>query len=106
MKKGLVIFSLLLSSTISIAQYQPLYTGKIPNYIDAENEESEATTGGILRISKVSIPGYAFFPAGDDKTPRPCVIICPGGGYGILYFSTRACTPIELKNLATSVPSC
>lgn len=84
MKKGLVFFSLLLSSTISMAQYQPLYKGKIPNYIDAENEESEATTGGILRISKVSIPGYAFFPAGDDKTPRPCVIICPGGGYGIL----------------------
>jgi acetyl esterase/lipase len=69
---------------MSMAQYQPLYKGKIPNYIDAQNEESEATTGGILRISKVSIPGYAFFPAGDDKSPRPCVIICPGGGYGIL----------------------
>ena len=84
MKKGLLCFSLLLSSTISMAQYQPLYKGKVPNFIDAPNEESEATNGGIMRISKVSVPGYAFFPAGDDKTARPCVIICPGGGYGIL----------------------
>jgi len=73
-----------MATTFSMAQYQPLYKGKIPNYIDAENEESEATTGGILRISKVSIPGYAFFAAGDDNSSKPCVIICPGGGYGIL----------------------
>lgn len=57
---------------------------KIPNFIDAANEESEAVTGGILRISKVSVPGYAFFSAGDNGTKKPCVIICPGGGYGIL----------------------
>jgi acetyl esterase/lipase len=30
------------------------------------------------------VPGYAFFSAGDDGTKKPCVIICPGGGYGIL----------------------
>lgn len=84
MRKCLLFFGLLLTSSITMAQYQALYKGKIPNYIDAQNEESEATTGGILRISKVSIPGYAFFPAGNDNVPRPCIIICPGGGYGIL----------------------
>jgi len=82
--KHFLIVIFLMSTLNTMAQYKPLYKRMIPNYIDAENEESEATTGGILRISKVSIPGYAFFPAGDDKTPRPCVIICPGGGYGIL----------------------
>jgi acetyl esterase/lipase len=55
---------------------------KIPNYIDAPDEESSAIDG-VLRISKVSIPGYAFFSAGNDA-PKPCVIICPGGGYRIL----------------------
>jgi acetyl esterase/lipase len=84
MKKIIAAIYFMMASTFSMAQYQPLYDGKIPNYIDAENEESEATTGGILRISKVSIPGYAFFAAGDDKSAKPCVIICPGGGYGIL----------------------
>lgn len=74
----------LMISFSATAQYEPLYKNKIPNFIEAANEESEAVTGGILRISKVSIPGYAFFSAGDDGTRKPCVIICPGGGYGIL----------------------
>lgn len=65
-----------------MAQYQPLYE-RIPNYIDAPNEESEQVQG-ILRISKVSIPGYAFFSAGNEGIKKPCVVICPGGGYGIL----------------------
>lgn len=66
---------------LAFAQYNPLYK-KIPNYIDAPDEESSAIDG-VLRISKVSIPGYAFFSAGNDD-PKPCVIICPGGGYRIL----------------------
>ncbi|MEY3152017.1 MAG: hypothetical protein RLZZ333_614 [Bacteroidota bacterium] len=63
------------------AQYNPLYK-KIPNYIDAPDEESSAVDG-VLRISNVSIPGYIFFSAGTDA-PKPCVVICPGGGYRIL----------------------
>ena len=66
------------------SQYTPLYK-KIPNYIDAPDQETSATDG-VLRISNVSIPGYAFFSAGDDA-PKPCVIICPGGGYRILAAS-------------------
>ena len=81
----LATISLALMISISAtAQYEPLYKKKVPNFIEAANEESEAVTGGILRISKVSIPGYAFFSAGEDGTKKPCVIICPGGGYGIL----------------------
>ena len=78
-----IILALMISISAS-AQYEPLYKKKVPNFIEAANEEAEAVTGGILRISKVSIPGYAFFSAGDDGTTKPCVIICPGGGYGIL----------------------
>jgi hypothetical protein len=55
----------------------------IPNYIDTINEEV-ITHDGILRIGKVSIPGYQYFRAANDNIKRPCVIICPGGGYGIL----------------------
>lgn len=74
----------LMMSISATAQYEPLYKKKVPNFIEAANEESEAVTGGILRISKVSVPGYAFFSAGEDGGQKPCVIICPGGGYGIL----------------------
>ena len=69
----------------SAAQYLPLYKN-IPNYIDAINEEV-ITNDGILRIGKVSIPGYQYFRAANDNIKRPCVIICPGGGYGILAAS-------------------
>lgn len=69
------------------AQYTLLYKNKIPNFIEAPNKETEATSGGILRISKVSVPGYQFFSAGDDGLTKPCVVICPGGGYGILASS-------------------
>jgi acetyl esterase/lipase len=74
----------LMMSISATAQYEPLYKKKVPNFIEAASEESEAVTGGILRISKVSVPGYAFFSAGEDGKEKPCVIICPGGGYGIL----------------------
>jgi acetyl esterase/lipase len=84
MKQAIIAFSMMIMAYTVQAQYQPLYSGKIPNFIDAVDEESVATTGGIMRISKVSVPGYAFFRAGDDNVAKPCVIICPGGGYGIL----------------------
>lgn len=78
-----LIFAWMMSLNVA-AQYEPLYKKGIPNFIEAANEETEATTGGILRISKVSVPGYAFFSAGEELGVKPCVIICPGGGYGIL----------------------
>ena len=84
MKQFVIAFSMICMMNSLQAQYKPLYSKKIPNFIEAADEESTATTGGIMRISKVSVPGYAFFSAGEGSAPRPCVIICPGGGYGIL----------------------
>ena len=80
---GIILSGMFINS--ASAQYLPLYK-KIPNFIQAPNNEVETTTGGILRISKVSVPGYQFFSAGSDGT-KPCVVICPGGGYGILAAS-------------------
>jgi len=81
MKKYITTIVFLTCILMANAQYNPLYK-KIPNYIDAPDEESSAVDG-VLRISKVSIPGYMFFSAGTDA-PKPCVVICPGGGYRIL----------------------
>lgn len=75
------IFTTLFTMNIA-AQYMPLYKN-IPNYIETPNEEV-ITHDGILRIGKVSIPGYQYFRVANDAIQRPCVIICPGGGYGIL----------------------
>lgn len=67
----------------SAAQYQPLYQ-HTPNQKAATNQESEAMNHGILIVSKVSEPAYRYFRVENDAVKRPCVIICPGGGYSIL----------------------
>ena len=93
----------LMISFSATAQYEPLYKKTVPNFIEAANEEAEAVTGGILRISKVSIPGYAFFSAGDDGTTKPCVIICPGGGYGILAAQHEGTDVAKFFNALTTM---
>ena len=69
-----------------MSQYQPLYT-TIPNFIKTPSQEAVTNTDGILRIEKVSEPAYQYFRAAQDNIQRPCVIICPGGGYRILAAS-------------------
>lgn len=66
-----------------MAQYVPLYS-QIPNYIDSTNKEYNTNIDGILRIQKVSIPAYEYYRVKQDLINRPCVIICPGGGYSFL----------------------
>ena len=73
----------LLFSNYTMSQYLPLYE-KIPNQLDVPNVESAATDDGILRISNVSVPAYQYFRVSNDDIKRPCIIICPGGGYWIL----------------------
>jgi acetyl esterase/lipase len=80
--KYLASLILMMNTSLIHAQYLPLYD-KIPNYIDAPNNES-VNDKGVYMIMKVSVPGYAFFSAGEEGAPKPCVVICPGGGYGIL----------------------
>ena len=64
----------------------PLYD-KIPNSIPTVNNETSATTNGILRIKDVSVPTITMYKAGHPSPRKAAVIICPGGGYGILAAS-------------------
>lgn len=66
-----------------MAQYQPLYK-TVPNQKETPNQESEAMNNGILIVSKVSQPAYHYFRVKEDGVKRPCVIVCPGGGYSIV----------------------
>jgi hypothetical protein len=67
--------SLIMHVGTASAQYKALFEGVIPNYIKSENKETESVSGGILRISKVSIPGYQFYRSEINPTSAPCVII-------------------------------
>lgn len=66
-----------------MAQYLPLYQNT-PNQKQVPNMETTIDTMGILITSHVSEPSYQYFKAQNDTIKRPCVIICPGGGYFIL----------------------
>ncbi len=106
-KLGLLICLTFIHMSISFAQYLPLYKN-IPNNISTTNVESASEQTGILIIEKVSIPTYQYFRVANDNQRRPCVIICPGGGYFILaaghegvdlakYFNSIGVNAIVLK---------
>jgi acetyl esterase/lipase len=61
----------------------PLYD-KVPNSKPSENREKSEMLGGHLHISKVSVPAMTMYPAVGATGRTTAIIICPGGGYGIL----------------------
>ena len=40
---------------------------------------------GVTRVTNVSVPTLTLFPA-PGGVPAPALVVCPGGGYGILAF--------------------
>lgn len=88
MKHYLTFLTFLFISHMSHAQdfTLPLYPmGKVPNYQHAgEKEKREATD--ILRISLVQNPDIAVYLPTKRNATGQAVIICPGGGYGILAY--------------------
>jgi acetyl esterase/lipase len=62
--------------------------GQIPNFKSNTVEEKSVTDAtGILRISGVSVPDLAAYIVPKEKATGAAVMICPGGGYGILAAS-------------------
>ncbi len=49
-------------------------------------KRKSVTTGGITRISEVTVPNMVAFIPAKDKATGAAVLICPGGGYGILAY--------------------
>lgn len=87
MLKNSVYFFLSFLMSISLVRAQsvlPLYPGEIPNSIAGANLENTTTTGGIMRVAKVSEPTLTVFMPKKHKANGTAVLICPGGGYSIL----------------------
>ena len=72
----------LLWTTVCLAQQEiPLYSGPVPNAKDTPNEEVK---GKDDVVSNVSRPTLSVFLPSKEKANGTAVIICPGGGYGVL----------------------
>ncbi len=74
---------LCLFSTISCLSQQeiPLYKTAIPSAKEGPNEEVKTPSHVV---SKVSIPTLTVFLPPKEKATGAAVIVCPGGGYGVL----------------------
>ncbi|MHA4893440.1 alpha/beta hydrolase [Pedobacter sp. PWIIR3] len=88
MKYLTALFMVFMSGSLMAQEVINLYEGKIPgSKVTPENYKEDGPMGadGITRASKVSVPTLiAFYPAKGTVANGSAVIICPGGGYGIL----------------------
>lgn len=87
MKRALLIFSLLYFFFPGHTQeYKLLWpAGNIPNF-KKTNEVEKRDTSGIVRISLVQQPGIEIYLPSKQSATGQAVVICPGGGYGILAY--------------------
>ena len=89
MKNIFYLFSMIMVSAFAANAQEiiPLYNDTVPNSKTSSlAETSETGTDGILRIKNVVKPTLTMFTPPAGKANGTAVIICPGGGYGILAF--------------------
>ena len=79
----LTFLFILISAMATAQDSMPLYSGTVPNSIPGPDREKSVTTD-LERISKVRIPTLSIYLPPKEKATGEAVIICPGGGYGIL----------------------
>ena len=93
----LLLILIFFKMNMTMGQFKPLYT-VTPNEKKHENQEASNTQSGILIIEKISTPTYQYYRAVKDNEKRPCVIICPGGGYYILAAGHEGADVAEFFN--------
>ena len=71
----------------------PLWpTGKVPNY-QKTSETEKRDTGETIRISFVQTPEISVYLPSKKTANGQAVIICPGGGYGVLAYNWEGSDP-------------
>lgn len=84
-------------ATVAQAQQEmSLYSAAVPNSKPAPNKERAETKDNVTRISKVSVPTLTVYKPSNPNGMS--VIICPGGGYGILAFDKEGTRVAEEMN--------
>jgi acetyl esterase/lipase len=84
--KGITVFfaTLFCQIMVNAQTMVPLWpAGQVPNFRKTEETE-KWDSAEIIRISLVQTPGMAIYLPAKKSATGQAVIICPGGGYGIL----------------------
>ena len=72
--------------------------GKIPLKTSDAPEKVNPSKDDIVRLTDVNVPSLTVFLAKDSGKPNPAVMICPGGGYGILAWNHEGTEVAEWLN--------
>lgn len=78
----LVFFLMVAASTVLAQQVVPLYESTIPGALNVKSEETYDTARSLA--FKVYQPTLTVFLPAKEKATGAAVIVCPGGGYGVL----------------------
>lgn len=81
MRALFIFFCCLITATAHAQTVMPLYAGLPPGSIAAPDAE---ITGANNVHSKVSVPTLTVYLPEKEKATGAAVVICPGGGYGVL----------------------
>lgn len=82
-----LILLAILTGPLAAQEVVPVYDGAIPGAkpIPASYKELSVTgDDGVIRVSKVSLPTVTVYLPEKGRATGTAVLICPGGGYGIL----------------------
>lgn len=89
MKKLFCLMAFLWTGVSAFAQYEPinipLYQGEIP-LSKPSNVEEEVQSNDILVVRNVQEPLLQVFLPAKRSATGQAVVICPGGGYGVLAY--------------------
>ena len=72
--------------------------GKIPLKTSDAAEAIKPSKDDIIRLTDVNVPSLTVYPAKDMGAPNPAVLICPGGGYGLLAWNHEGTEVAEWLN--------
>ena len=96
MKKLILLISVFAGIKANAQTEMSLYSGTVPNSKQATNKENAVSKDNVMRISKVSVPTLTIYKPANPNGMS--VIICPGGGYGILAFDKEGTRVAEEMN--------
>jgi acetyl esterase/lipase len=79
----IIMFTITSSAQEKIVPLWP--AGKVPNY-QKTNETEKRESGDILTVSYVQQPDIAVFLPAKKNATGQAIVVCPGGGYGVLAY--------------------
>jgi acetyl esterase/lipase len=84
----ILFFTIMSSHCYSQNSVLKVWPDGVPGSMRSETyfEESTMTGDIVSRYSKVTVPSLTVFLPPEEKATGTAVLICPGGGYGVLAF--------------------